>query len=280
MPFFLHEKIEMRFSSPIPPKLKCLFLDWKKAHTQPTKSNDYLAQSIMTDAAIIALTNKLNARKKETKDFLKMIEQSDVSSKVAATKDETPEEDTITVYRVVGEFIITNDDGEQIGTREEDIGDFDLLEDAQFEFEECRNSLTCPAFDVIRLESFTQRGDDKYDYETIEAWVRPDEEEKKEKQSKTQNRKDNRVVVRAEYSGPEFWFKIPDGLDLEDKTVVKWWGVFYDELSIHYVDGREEQICAFEEFEGEAKRPHEVEIELVEDCGAFENPYEEEDEEE
>ena len=125
----------------------------------------------MTDASITALTNKLKAARKETKDFLKMIEKSDVSSKVEATKDERQEN---TIYRVVGEFIIHNDDGEQIGTREEDIGEFDLLEDAQFEFEECRYSLSCPAYDVIRLESFTREDEDDYDYETIEAWVRPE----------------------------------------------------------------------------------------------------------
>ncbi len=125
----------------------------------------------MTDASIIALTNKLKAARKDTKDFFKMIEKSDVSSKVEATKDETPQENTI--YRVVGEFIIHNDDGEQIGTREEDIGEFDLLEDAQFEFEECRNSLSFLAYDVIWLESFTREDEDDYDYETIECWDRP-----------------------------------------------------------------------------------------------------------
>jgi len=180
------QKIETPFYRPIPQKLKYLFLDWEKAITHEHKRFTRTLKAIMTDAAIIALTNKLTARRKETKNFLKMIEKSDVSSKVEATKEP----------------------------------------------------------------------------------------------SKTQNRKGNRLVVRAEYSGPEFYFKIPDGLDLEDKTVVKWWGVFYGELSIHYVDGREEQICPFEEFEGDTKRPHEAEIELVEDCGACENPYEEEDEEE
>ncbi len=62
-----------------------LFLDWEKAITHEHSN----AQSIMTDASIIALTNKLKAARKETKNFLKMIEKSDVSSKVEATKEET-----------------------------------------------------------------------------------------------------------------------------------------------------------------------------------------------
>jgi len=161
-----------------------LFFGPGESNNTATQTFDTNAQSIMTDAAITALTNKLTARRKETKNFLKMIEKSDVSSKVEATKEP----------------------------------------------------------------------------------------------SKTQNRKGNRVVVRAAYSGPEDYFKIPDGLDLADEKVVKGWEIRWRELIIHYVDGRVEQICAFQEFEVDEKRPQEAEIALVEDCGLCGDPYEEDDE--
>ena len=45
------------------------------------------------EEAIMKLTKKLKARKKETKDFLKMIEGTNVSSKVKATVDLPPEEE-------------------------------------------------------------------------------------------------------------------------------------------------------------------------------------------
>ena len=97
--------------------------------------------------------------------------------------------------------------------------------------------------------------------------------------SKTQNRKGNRLMVRAAYSGPEDYFKIPDGLDLADETVVKGWEVRWRELVIHYADGRMEHICAYNSFDGDEKRPEEAEIEKVEDCGMCDDPYEYEDEE-
>jgi hypothetical protein len=95
--------------------------------------------------------------------------------------------------------------------------------------------------------------------------------------SKTQNRKGNRLVVRAAYSGPEDYFKIPDGVDLADEKVVKGWEIRWRELIIHYVDGRVEEIYAFQEFEGDQKRPEEAEIALLEDCGLCEDPYEDEE---
>ena len=61
----------------------------------------------------------------------------------------------------------------------------------------------------------------------------------------TLNVKDNRVCVIAVYEG---WssFKIPDGLDLEDKSVVKEWFVRRETEKLHivYQDGREVQIPA------------------------------------
>ena len=51
----------------------------------------------------------------------------------------------------------------------------------------------------------------------------------------TKNRKGNRKIVRTEYSANHAVFKIPDGLDLEDSSVVEWWNVKYGTLRIKYV---------------------------------------------
>lgn len=58
----------------------------------------------------------------------------------------------------------------------------------------------------------------------------------------TKNTKGNRKVVTADYNFPKAIFKIPDGLDLQDKKVVKSWDVHGMYMNIHYVDGREETI--------------------------------------
>ena len=55
--------------------------------------------------------------------------------------------------------------------------------------------------------------------------------------SSTKNVKGNRLIVFAEYYGPESVFKIPNGLDLEDKSIVDEWVVKYNTLYIKYVDG-------------------------------------------
>lgn len=67
-------------------------------------------------------------------------------------------------------------------------------------------------------------------------------QEERTKMSSTLNVKGNRKVVRATYYPPESVFKIPDGLDLEDETVVENWYVKYDILNIIYVDGRKDAI--------------------------------------
>ena len=56
-----------------------------------------------------------------------------------------------------------------------------------------------------------------------------------EKPSITKNTKDNRVFVVANYL-TESQFKIPDGLDLEDKSIVENWWVKHDTLYIVYAD--------------------------------------------
>ena len=55
----------------------------------------------------------------------------------------------------------------------------------------------------------------------------------------TKNMKDNRKIVRVQLYAPELIFKIPDGLDLEDKTVVEEWYYRNGFLHIKYV-GKEE----------------------------------------
>ena len=64
--------------------------------------------------------------------------------------------------------------------------------------------------------------------------------------STTLNVKGNRQVIVAVHH-TERIFKIPEGLDVEDKTVVKNWIVKWGILYIGYVNGEEETI----EFEWE-----------------------------
>lgn len=57
----------------------------------------------------------------------------------------------------------------------------------------------------------------------------------------TLNIKGNRKVLRATYI-TESVFKLPDGVDLENKNQVEFWGVKWDTLYIKYVNGRKEEI--------------------------------------
>lgn len=96
--------------------------------------------------------------------------------------------------------------------------------------------------------------------------------------SNTKNIKGNRKAVYAEYIIGR-WFKIPDGLDLEDKTVVQFWIVHYGHLEIFYTDGREE-IIEMEDNAFDYKRPKETSIEDAEDNGIYYTADEGSDEEE
>ena len=79
--------------------------------------------------------------------------------------------------------------------------------------------------------------------------------------SSTKNTKDNRQVVMATYHAPESIFEIPDGLDLEDKSVVEYWEVKYNELTIVYVNGKEETIApTWDAADNQFKHPKECEI--------------------
>ena len=50
---------------------------------------------------------------------------------------------------------------------------------------------------------------------------------------------DRKVVVERHVCTPRVW-KIPDGLDLEDKSIVSNWYTEEEELFIKYVDGNEQ----------------------------------------
>ena len=96
-----------------------------------------------------------------------------------------------------------------------------------------------------------------------------------EEKGSTKNTKGNRKVVRAVYYAPESVFKIPDGLDLEDESIVESWGVKWNKLYINYVDGREEEIDPYLDCEDNTdyKYPKELEIEDPDN-----NPYSEDEE--
>jgi len=97
--------------------------------------------------------------------------------------------------------------------------------------------------------------------------------------SSTKNTKGNRKVVRAEYHAPERWFKIPDGLDLEDESVVENWYVRYGDLFIKYVGiEQEEEIESCMESESDYQRPTKFEIENADDFGIDYSDDEEEEE--
>ena len=95
----------------------------------------------------------------------------------------------------------------------------------------------------------------------------------------TKNTKGDRKVVTADYNFPKAIFKIPDGLDLQDKKVVKAWFVKGMYLNIRYVDGREEVIeweCDPTEKRAEEQYPDEQ----IEDAKDWDFEYSDDEEEE
>lgn len=103
-----------------------------------------------------------------------------------------------------------------------------------------------------------------------------EEEEEKKEESETKNIKGNRKVVVVNYCCQGF-FKIPDGLDLDDETVVESWGVKWNTLYISYVDGREEKIDSVYDLEYDCKYPDNCEIV---DADEWNIDYSEDEEEE
>lgn len=95
--------------------------------------------------------------------------------------------------------------------------------------------------------------------------------------SSTMNIKGNRQVVVAQYRA-ESVFKLPDGLDLNDKNIVAEWGVKWDKLWITFTDGRLESIEPVLEAQMDCKYAYESEIEPAADVG-YEYEEDEADEE-
>ncbi len=73
----------------------------------------------------------------------------------------------------------------------------------------------------------------------------------------TANTMERKVVV-ATYT-IESVFKIPKGLDLEDKTIVKQWYVKWDTLYIEKVDGTQLEVCENSRWGEEAQKHAEKE---------------------
>ena len=96
--------------------------------------------------------------------------------------------------------------------------------------------------------------------------------------SNTKNIEGNRKIVVAQYSINHL-YKIPDGLDLNDKTVVKNYVVKYGDLHIFYTDGREELISADRLDDEPDKYPVETLIEDADDYDVYYTADEESDDE-
>lgn len=89
---------------------------------------------------------------------------------------------------------------------------------------------------------------------------------KQSKMESTKNVKGNRKIVVAKYYQYEY-FKIPDNLDLNDKSVVEYYSVKWGTLYIKYVGIEKlEEIKPFDENTcDDLKRPNNLLIEDAED---------------
>jgi hypothetical protein len=82
-----------------------------------------------------------------------------------------------------------------------------------------------------------------------------------QKMSSTLNVKGSRKILKGTYCTPEIYFKLPDGLDLEDETIVESYYVKWKRLYINYVDGRTDEIETEYYFpEDDHKYPDNIEI--------------------
>jgi len=118
--------------------------------------------------------------------------------------------------------------------------------------------------------------EDNEEEEEEEDKEEDEEEEEKKEESETKNVKENRKVVVANYFCQGI-FKIPDGLDLNDETVVNGWTVRYETLYIYYVDGRKEEIESHVDTEPDWKMP-DIEVKDADDyCVEYSEDEEEEE---
>jgi hypothetical protein len=88
-------------------------------------------------------------------------------------------------------------------------------------------------------------------------------------------------IVRAKYSAYTS-FKIPKGINLEDKTQVKWWGTKHLTLFIHFVDKTREIMKIEAEYEPELDCKYADEERIAKACeyGYTDSEDDDEDEEE
>jgi len=92
--------------------------------------------------------------------------------------------------------------------------------------------------------------------------------------SETMNCKGHRRMVTVTYAPASADFKIPDGLDLEDGSVVKnWWINHMGELFIEYVDEdrEDDEIPAYSEYQTDYKCSLDTMIQDCEDIGLDED---------
>jgi hypothetical protein len=77
------------------------------------------------------------------------------------------------------------------------------------------------------------------------------------------------MVVTAVFESPELHFRIPYGVDVEDKTQVTNWWVRYATLHIEYCDGRKEEIESIYSLDNSCdwKNPVDTSIEDAGDAG-------------
>ena len=73
-----------------------------------------------------------------------------------------------------------------------------------------------------------------------------EEEDEEKEEVNTKNIKGNRKIVQTTYYPVSAEFKIPDGIDLEDKSVVEYWAVKYGTLRIKYVGKEKEENIEWE----------------------------------
>jgi len=107
----------------------------------------------------------------------------------------------------------------------------------------------------------------------ITEWERRQNEAKVKQLQKeempTKNVKGDRKVVRTTYEVCAA-HKIPDGLDLQDKSVVKSWHVRYGVLHINYVDGRQYALESVYDIDSDYKYGESEIIDADDECVEYE----------
>jgi len=93
----------------------------------------------------------------------------------------------------------------------------------------------------------------------------------------------SKVFCATIHFSKSYYFKIPDGIDLDDKSVVEYYGYKWGELLIKYVGKDEKQIiqpCYEDDLLGGGKYADEEDIIDDKECPFYESEEEEEEEDE